>query len=111
MYGNKRKISHFEREKKKNPCNCSEIDDYLKDYRNLFPPMLMRNDGISRILKIHSAQTNKFWFITSHEKIPESETGYVQQTGNRANHSGAVQVFQLLFRLTGRQKINSEKMT
>lgn len=66
MYGNKRKISHFER-KKKNPCNCSKIDDYLKDYRNLFPSMLMLNDGILRIFKIHSVQTNKIliYYFTS----------------------------------------------
>lgn len=38
----------------------------------------MFNDGILWILKIHSAQTNKFWFITAYEKIPESEMGYVQ---------------------------------
>lgn len=45
---------------KRNPCNGSKIDDYLKDYRNLFLSMLMLNDGILKIFKIHSAQTNKF---------------------------------------------------
>lgn len=79
--------------KEKNPCNGSKIDDYLKDYRNLFPSVLMFNDGILRILKIYSAQTNKFWFITSHENIPGSEMGYVQQIGNRTEHTGTIQLF------------------
>lgn len=71
--------------------------------------MLMLNDGILRIFKTHSAQTNKFWFITSHEKIPESEMGYVQQAGNRANHTGTTQVFQLLSDLQEGKRLTLKK--
>lgn len=47
MYGTKEKFHVLKGGK--NPCNGSRIDDYLKDYRSLFPSVLMFNDGILRI--------------------------------------------------------------